>query len=104
MPYTANEPRRQGIPRARYKVCNWPEYHRALQQRGGLTVWATPETIAAWHPRRTGQPDRPRTCPDVTIEAGHTLRLAFGRSWRQTEGLLRSLTALRATASAYPTI
>src|SRR4051812_34821831 len=31
---------------------------------------------------------------DVAIETGHLLRLAFGRPWRQTEGLLRSLTAL----------
>jgi transposase len=30
----------------------------------------------------------------VAIETGHLLRLAFGRPWRQTEGLLRSITAL----------
>ncbi len=34
MPYKANEPRRHKIPRARYKVTNWPKYDRALQQRG----------------------------------------------------------------------
>src|SRR5215218_5462193 len=55
MPYKANEPRRHKIPRARYKVRNWP---------------------------------------DVAIETGHLLRLAFGWPWRQTEGLLRSLTTL----------
>src|SRR3954447_5453658 len=38
MPYKANEPRRHKIPRARYKVRNWPEYDRALQQRGSLTL------------------------------------------------------------------
>lgn len=26
MPYKANEARRHRIPRARYKVTNWPEY------------------------------------------------------------------------------
>ena len=52
MPYKANEARRHKIPRARYKVRNWPEYDRALQQRGSLTVWATPEALAAWHPPR----------------------------------------------------
>ena len=31
MPYKANEARRHKIPRARYQVTNWPEYHRALQ-------------------------------------------------------------------------
>src|SRR4051794_10463274 len=94
MPYKFNEPRRHKIPRARYRVQNWPEYDRALQRRGDLTVWVTPEAIAAWCPPRTGRRGRPRDYSDVAIETGHLLRLAFGRPWRQTEGLLRSITAL----------
>jgi transposase len=94
MPYKANEPRRHRIPRARYRVQNWPEYDRALQRRGSLTVWVTPEALAAWQPPRTGQRGRPRDYSDVAIETGHLLRLAFGRPWRQTEGLLRSLVGL----------
>ncbi len=94
MPYQFNAPRRHKIPRARYRVQNWPEYDRALQQRGSLTVWVTPEALAAWQPPRTGQRGRPRDYSDVAIETGHLLRLAFGRPWRQTEGLLRSITAL----------
>ncbi len=94
MPYKANEARRHKIPRARYKVTNWPDYDRALQQRGSLTVWVTPEALAAWHPPHTGQRGRPCAYSDVAIETGHLLRLAFGRPWRQTEGLLRSLTVL----------
>ena len=102
MPYKANEARRHKVPRARYKVCNWPEYDRALQQRGNLTVWVTPEALAAWHPPRTGQRGRPRDYSDVAIETGHLLRLAFGRPWRQTEGLLRSLTALLGVGVGVP--
>jgi len=94
MPYKANEARRHKIPRARYKVTNWPEYDRALQQRGSLTVWVTPEALAAWHPPKTGRPGRSREYSDLAIETGHLLRLAFGRPWRQTEGLLRSLATL----------
>ena len=94
MPYKANEPRRHKIPKARYKVTNWPEYDRALQQRGSLTVWVTPEALAAWQPPHMGQRGRPRDYSDVAIETGHLLRLAFSRPWRQTEGLLRSITAL----------
>ena len=94
MPYRFNEPRRHRIPRARYRVQNWPEYDRALQQRGSLTVWVTPEALAAWQPPRTGRRGRPRDYSDVAIETGHLLRLAFGRPWRQTEGLLRSVTVL----------
>src|SRR3954447_10579268 len=55
MPYKFNEPRRHKIPRARYRVQNWPEYDRTLQRRGDLTVWVTPEAIAAWCPPRTGR-------------------------------------------------
>ena len=94
MPYKANEPRRHRIPRARYRVSNWPEYDRALQQRGSLRVWVTPEALAAWHPPKTGRRGRSRTYSDLAIETGHLLRLAFGRPWRQTEGLLRSLATL----------
>ena len=90
MPYKANEARRHRIPRARYRVSNWPEYDRALQQRGSLTVWMTPEALAAWHPPKTGRRGRSCTYSDIAIETGHLLRLAFGRPWRQTEGLLRS--------------
>ena len=103
MPYKANEARRHKIPRARYKVRSWPEYDRALQQRGSLTVWATPEALAAWHPpRRTGQRGRPRDYSDAAIETGHLLRLAFGRPWRQTEGLLHSLTTLLGVSVGVP--
>lgn len=102
MPYKANEPRRHKIPRARYRVQNWSEYDRALQQRGSLTVWVTPKALAAWHPLRTGQRGRPRDYSDVAIETGHLLRLAFGRPWRQTEGLLRSITALLGLSVGVP--
>src|SRR5215210_4747562 len=94
MPYRANEARRHKIPRARYQVTNWPEYDRALQQRGSLTMWVTPEALAAWHPPRTGRPGRSPQYAEIAIETGHLLRLAFGRPWRQTEGLLRSLATL----------
>src|SRR3954469_1814141 len=89
-------------PRARYRVANWPEYDRALQQRGSLTVWVTPEALAAWHPPRTGQRGRPRSYSDVAIETGHLLRLAFGRPWRQTEGLPHSLTTLLGVGVGVP--
>jgi hypothetical protein len=102
MPYKFNEPHRHKIPRARYRVQNWPEYDRALQQRGTLTVWVTPEALAAWQPQHTGQRGRPRDYSDVAIETGHLLRLAFDRPWRQTEGLLRSIVGLLGLAVGVP--
>src|SRR5919202_2623611 len=102
MPYKANEPRRHKIPRPRYQVSNWPEYDRALQHRGSLTVWVTPEALAAWHPPKTGRRGRSCDYSDLAIETGHLLRLAFGRPWRQTEGLLRSLATLLGVGIGVP--
>src|ERR671912_1179708 len=102
MPHKANEARRHRIPRARYRVTNWPDYDRALQRRGSLTVWVTPEALAAWHPPGTGRRGRSPQYADLAIETGHLLRLAFGRPWRQTEGLLRSLAALLGLSIGIP--
>src|SRR3954464_8693051 len=89
MPYKFNEPRRHKIPRARYRVQNWPEYDTDLQRRGDLTVWGAPEASGAWCPHQRGRRGRPRDYSDEAIETGHLLRLAFIAAWRQTGGLLR---------------
>lgn len=88
MPYQANQTRCQKFPKAQYRVSNWREYDRALQERGSLTVWVTPEAIAAWQASPTGQRDLFPFYSNLVIETGHLLRAAYGRSWRQTEGWL----------------
>src|SRR5215208_5085536 len=55
MPYKFNQARRHKIPKARYRVTNWPEYDAALVRRGDLTVWFTDEAVAAWHAPATGE-------------------------------------------------
>jgi hypothetical protein len=55
MPYKFNASRRHKIPKARYRVANWPEYDAALMRRGDLTVWFTEEAVAAWHAPATGE-------------------------------------------------
>src|SRR3954447_24683544 len=102
MPYKTNEPRRHKIPRARCRIENWAEYDAALHRRGSLTVWVTPEMIAAWVPAATGQRDRPQAHSDVAIETGLMPRLAFGRPWRQTEGLLGSIIQMLGLELAVP--
>jgi hypothetical protein len=91
MPYKHNEPRRHKIPKAKYKVSNWWEYDQALRQRGSLTVWVTPEALEAWAPVKTGQRGRPTSYSDIVIETAVMLRLAMGKPWRQTEGMLSSI-------------
>src|SRR3712207_7600406 len=76
MPYKANEPRRHRIPKARYKIENWAEYDAALRRRGSLTVWVTPEAIAAWVPAQAGRRGRPKRYSAVAIRSEeHTSEL-----------------------------
>src|SRR3954462_3685074 len=102
MPDKVNEVHHPKFPKARYRVSNWHEYDQALQERGSLTLWFTPEAVAAWHLPPTGKRGRSRLYSDVAIETGHLLRLAFARPWRQTEGLLRSIATLLGVSLAVP--
>jgi hypothetical protein len=102
MPYKAKEARRPKFPKARYRVKNWREYDQALPERGSLTLWVTPEAIAAWQAPPTGRRGRARYYSDLAIETGHLLRIAFHRPWRQTEGLLRSIVNLLGVSLAIP--
>ena len=102
MPSSVNAAQRHPFRKARYRVKNWSEYDRALQERGSLTVWVTPEAMAAWQAPLTGQRGRSPFYSNLAIETGHLLRCAFGRPWRQTEGLLRSVVTLLGVNLAIP--
>src|SRR6202043_1673013 len=91
MPYKFNEGRRHKIPKARYRVANWPEYDAALVRRGSLTVWFTDAAVAAWHAPGTGEGGGQPIFSAIAIETGLALRLVFHQPLRQTEGLLRSI-------------
>ena len=65
MPFKANQDRRHHIPKQKHRVTNWAEYDAGLRARGSLTVWFTPEALAAWHPPKTGRRGRSRTYSDL---------------------------------------
>ena len=74
-----------------YRVGNWPDYDRALVQRGDVTLWLTPNAIAEWETAGIGKRAGQRQYSDVAIETALTLRLIFHLPLRQTEGFLRSI-------------
>jgi hypothetical protein len=39
MPFKFHEAHRHRIPKARFRVENWPEYDRGLVRRGDIRVW-----------------------------------------------------------------
>src|SRR4051812_24342483 len=91
MPFKANRDRRHRIPKQRHRVTNWAEYDAALRARGSLTVWFTPEAIAAWRAEpRTGRGGQPRYS-SLAITTALTLRAVFRLALRQTEGLIGSV-------------
>src|SRR4051812_26802885 len=94
MPFKANAARRHRIPKQRHRVTNWAEYDAGLRARGSLTVWFTPEAVAAWAaaPRisRGGQP----SYSNLAIATALTLRAVFRLALRQTEGLIGSVLQL----------
>ena len=102
MPYKFNESRRHKIPKARYRVTNWPEYDAALVRRGSITVWFTDEAVAAWRAPATGARGCQPIYSAIAIETGLTLRLVFHQSLRQTEGLLRSIADVLGISIAIP--
>ena len=91
MPYKFNASRRHKIPKARYRVTNWPEYDAALVRRGDLTVWFTEDAVAAWHAPATGERGGQPVYSSLAIETALALRLVFHQPLRQTEGMLRSI-------------
>jgi hypothetical protein len=102
MPYKHNQNRRHKIEKARYKVTNWPEYNKALRQRGDITIWFTEEALAAWHPAKNGARGRPQEYSDLAIETALFIRQVFHLSLRQTEGFMNSLTRLMNSTISIP--
>ncbi len=102
MPFKHNAARRHRIPRARYKVTNWPAYEAGLRRRGDLTFWVDEAALAGWHaPRRSTPGGQPRYS-DLAIELVLTLRLVFHLALRQAEGFARSVLALLGLDLAVP--
>ncbi len=102
MPYKHNQNRRHKIEKVRYKVTNWPEYNKALRQRGAITIWFTEEALAAWRPAKTGARGRPREYSDLAIETALFIRQVFHLPLRQTEGFMNSLTHLMKSTISIP--
>jgi hypothetical protein len=84
VPFKAKAAYRRHIPKQRHRVTNWAEYDAGLRARGSLTVWFTPEAVAAWtaEPRasRGGQP----SYSALAITTALTLRAVFRMALRQT--------------------
>ena len=83
------------VKKATYRVTNWPEYDRALVQRGSLTVWFDDELPRGhWRAARNGKRGAPFTYPDAAIQTLLALKAVFHLPCRAVEGSARSLVGL----------
>src|SRR3954470_7391370 len=99
LPFKLNQDRRRHIPEQKRKVVNWREYDESLRRRGSLTVWFSDEVIEAWKASpRTGRGGQPEYS-DLAILTGLTLKAVFRLAYRQTEGLIGSVSACSGSTS-----
>ena len=94
MPFKYNAARRHRIPRARYRVTNWPAYEAGLQRRGDLTFWLDQSALAGWYAPRRRTPGGQPIYSDLAIELVLTLRLVFHLALRQAAAFTASVLRL----------
>ena len=102
MPFKHNAARRHRIPKARYRVRNWPAYEAGLKRRGDLTLWLDENALAGWHAERRTTPGGQRHYSDLAISLVLTLRLVFHLALRQAEGFVVSVLRLLRIALPVP--
>src|SRR3954471_4019056 len=92
LPFKLNQDRRHHIPEQKRKGTNWRDYDESLRRRGSVTGWFSDEAGEAWEgarrTRRGGQPEY----SDLAILTALTFKAVFRLAYRQTEGLIGSVT------------
>lgn len=78
-----------------YRIRNWPQYNKALTNRGSITFWFDEDAIRSWlNFSRTGKRGKPRTYSDSCIEVMLVLKAVYHLPQRSTYGLVCSLLEL----------
>jgi hypothetical protein len=99
----ALQPTEAKTEKVQYRVTNWPEYDRALVQRGSLTIWFDEVFLQEhWRPAPTGKRGAPFRYSDVAIQALLALKAVFDLPYRMVEGLASSIVRLLGLALPIP--
>jgi hypothetical protein len=91
MPFKHNATRRYRIPKARYRVRNWPANEAGPKRRGDLTLWLDETALAEWHAPRQTTHGGQAWYSDTAIALALMLRLVFHLALCQTEGFATAL-------------
>src|SRR5690606_5642925 len=75
-----------------YRIKNWPEYNRALIERGSITIWLDENAIEKWFSKvHTCEAGRPATYSDDAILMMLMLREVYHLPLRGLQGFVESL-------------
>jgi hypothetical protein len=94
LPFKHNAAHRHRIPRAQYRVRNWPQYDAGLRRRGDLTLWLDEAALVGWQAPPRTTPGGQTRYSDLAIELVLMLRLVFHLALRQAEGFVGSVLRL----------
>ena len=94
MPFKFHASRRHHIPRAKYRVMNWPDYDRGLVRRGDIRFWIDESALEQWDAAKRRTPGGQRRFSELAISTALMLGVVFRLPLRQTEGFVRSLVDL----------
>lgn len=94
MPFKHDAAHRYCIPRARYRVSDWPAYEAGLRRRGDLTLWLDEAAFAGWAAPNRSTPGGQPVYAGLANELVSTLRLVFHLALRQGEAFVQSVPKL----------
>ena len=97
MPYKLRNNRRHKFAKTSYKITNWPEYNKALQERGSVTLWLSDDVIKAWYEtknKKSRQQGRQFKYSNTAIQAAHMIKMLFRLPYRALTGFLKSIMLL----------
>lgn len=82
---------KHGEKKDKYRVINWPEYNRALTNRGDFTLYFTEEAEANWYDKGPKQKGAQYVYSDLCMESLAMLKVVFSLPYRQLRGFAQSI-------------
>jgi hypothetical protein len=74
-----------------YHIRNWPEYNKALVNRGSLTIWFSQDVIGKWNAKPTSERGRPKIYSDEAILCALMIKAVFKLPFRALQGFILSM-------------
>ena len=73
--------------RTSYRIKNWPQYNRALKNRGSITFWFAEEEKNRWKSsKKSGEKGHPEVYSDAAIKCLLVIKQVYNFPLRALEG------------------